>query len=222
MSPRTANPLTRDAILGAAAELFSRLEYHEVSMDDLASRAGVAKGTLYNHFGCKEDLFLALVRERSGRMLDQLEQLLSAGGSAAARVRSLTVHTFMFFVKYPAFFRLWEKGLGQAQSRRTEPLEAMRARLGGLIQMVICQGMTEGVIRPLSPETAADVLCGAVMGAVPRCLGDGVESPLTLRQREQLFDLVWEALRARSDINGHVDDRAVMTAGPPPGPGVTA
>lgn len=202
MSPRTASPLAREAILAAAAELFSRQEYHEVAMDNLAARAGVAKGTLYNHFGSKEDLFLALVRERSDRMLDQLENLLAEAEPTATRVRSLTIHTFMFFVKYPAFYRLWKKGLAQEQCARTEPIEAMRGRLQKLIQVVICRGMAEGVIRPLSPDTAADVFFGAVMGAVPRCLCEGVESPLTLRQREQLFDFIWEALRARPEAYG--------------------
>jgi hypothetical protein len=63
---------------------------------------------------------------------------------------------------------------------------------------VLCSGMAEGVFRPVSPDTAADVLFGAVMGSVPRCLDNGLDDPATLRQREQLFDFVWEALRTRS------------------------
>ena len=196
-APGNGRESTRRAILDAAADLFSRQEYHAVSMDDLARHASVAKGTLYYCFGSKEGLFLALSRERSERMLGMLDPVVSGTGSAEYKIRSLTVHTFMFFVKYPSFFRLWEKALAHEPCERTAPFEAMRERLRGYIRRVIRDGIEEGVIRPLSPETAADVLFGAVLGAVPRCLDRGVEDPITLQQREALFDFVWEALRSR-------------------------
>ena len=188
---------TREAILEAASQLFSQDEYRGVSMDELARRASVAKGTLYHHFGSKEALFQALTRDRSRRMLNMLERVIAGEDPVDRKLRSLTVHTFMFFVKYPAFFRLWEKSMAGGPSTRTAPFEEMRERLREMIQTVICSGMAEGIFRPVSPDTASDVLFGAVMGAVPRCLELGVEDPCTLRQREQLFDFVWEAVRAR-------------------------
>jgi AcrR family transcriptional regulator len=206
-APANQKPSTREAILDAAADLFSRQEYHAVSMEDLAREASVAKGTLYYYFGSKEGVFLTLTGDRSERMLEMLERAVSESDSAEYQVRSLTVHTFMFFVKYPSFFWLWEKALAQDPCERTAPFETMRERLRGLIQMVICGGMADGILRPVSPDTAADVLFGAVLGAVPRCLDRGVDDPITLRQREQLFDFVWEALRARPD--GHSDSPGV-------------
>jgi AcrR family transcriptional regulator len=194
---------TRESILEAAADLFSRQEYRAVSMDELAERAHVAKGTLYHHFGSKEALFQALGEERSRRMLEMLEPVVSGPESTEHKLRSLTVHTFMFFVKYPSFFRLWEKTLAQEPCGRTAPFEMMRSRLQDFIQRVLCSGMAEGVFRPVSPDTATDVLFGAVMGSVPRCLDNGLDDPATLRQREQLFDFVWEALRARPNVGNH-------------------
>ena len=172
----------------------------------------MAKGTLYHYFGSKEGVFLSLTSDRSERMLEMLERAVSESESAEYRVRSLTVHTFMFFVRYPSFFRLWEKALANEPCDRTAPFEAMRERLRELIQTVLCGGMADGVLRPVSPDTAADVLFGAVLGAVPRCLDRDVEDPVTLRQREQLFDFVWEALRARPD--GEPREFRIPTAGP--------
>src|SRR6476469_8263596 len=48
----------RTAILDSAAELFARMTYPEVQMDEVARRAGVGKATLYRYFASKEDLFL--------------------------------------------------------------------------------------------------------------------------------------------------------------------
>lgn len=54
----------RTRILEAAAKVF-RTQGYGASMDDIAAEAKVAKQTVYNQFGCKEELFRALVTERS-------------------------------------------------------------------------------------------------------------------------------------------------------------
>src|SRR5260370_5775081 len=59
-------------ILAAARKLFDRRGYVSTSMEDVAARAGLAVGTLYNYFSSKDQLLLALSR------IDT-EQLLSAG-----------------------------------------------------------------------------------------------------------------------------------------------
>ena len=50
----------REAILDAALEEFAAKGYAGARMEDIARRAGVAKGTLYLHFGDKEGLFNGL------------------------------------------------------------------------------------------------------------------------------------------------------------------
>ena len=197
MSGKNGNNNTRQIILDSAADLFSREEFRAVTMDEMARHAGVAKGTLYNYFGSKEALFLVLASEKADRLLGQLKSVVSEESSAEIILRKLTIHTFMFFIKYPHFYMLWEKSLAQEPCDRTEPILKLRKRLHKLFELAICRGMTDGVFRPVSPDAAADALLGAVIGTVPRCLYDGIESPSTLREREMLFDLVWEAVRAR-------------------------
>ncbi|GAT73553.1 transcriptional regulator, TetR family [Microbacterium sp. HM58-2] len=51
----------REAMLAAAQEQFLAHGYDAVTMDSIAAASGVAKQTLYTHFGSKEGLFLALV-----------------------------------------------------------------------------------------------------------------------------------------------------------------
>lgn len=69
---RTAN---RPALMGAAEELFGLRGFANVSIDEITARAGVAKGTFYNHFADKADIanHIALeirtgLRERIGEM----------------------------------------------------------------------------------------------------------------------------------------------------------
>jgi AcrR family transcriptional regulator len=54
----------RERILDTAYELFSQRGIHDVGVDELVERAGVAKATLYKHFASKDELALAFLEQR--------------------------------------------------------------------------------------------------------------------------------------------------------------
>jgi AcrR family transcriptional regulator len=57
----------RQRILDTAYELFSHRGVHDVGIDELVERAGVAKATLYRHFPSKDELVLAFLEQREQR-----------------------------------------------------------------------------------------------------------------------------------------------------------
>ena len=63
-------PTTMERILDAALEVFSEYGFHHATVDEIAERADVGKGTLYRYFANKETLFNELVRLR----LEELER----------------------------------------------------------------------------------------------------------------------------------------------------
>lgn len=65
----------REAILDAALDVFSAQGFAAARLDDVAARAGVAKGTLYLHFRSKQDLFEQLVMHTVEPVLDGAGQL---------------------------------------------------------------------------------------------------------------------------------------------------
>lgn len=60
-STRPSSQRKRRAIFDAAELVFLRDGFVGASMDEVAQLSGVSKQTIYNHFGSKEDLFIALV-----------------------------------------------------------------------------------------------------------------------------------------------------------------
>src|SRR5262245_34378366 len=68
----------RDAILSAALDEFAAQGFAAARLDDVARRAGVAKGTIYLHFRDKEALFQELVRSVLGTFVGTLEVALKA------------------------------------------------------------------------------------------------------------------------------------------------
>src|SRR4051794_29207662 len=74
----------RDQILDAANALFAERAYDEVSVEDIARAAGVARGLVHHYFGGRKEVYIALL-ERLGALRE--ERLLPpAGRTARARV----------------------------------------------------------------------------------------------------------------------------------------
>ncbi|GAA3230491.1 TetR/AcrR family transcriptional regulator [Nonomuraea helvata] len=59
-------------ILDAAAELVLRWGYDKTTIDDVAKRAGVAKGTIYLHWKTRDDLFAALLRRERVHLVEEI------------------------------------------------------------------------------------------------------------------------------------------------------
>jgi len=68
----------RNAILKAALDEFSERGFAAARLDDVARRAGVAKGTIYLYFKDKEALFQELVRFQIGPVVGALEAVLAS------------------------------------------------------------------------------------------------------------------------------------------------
>lgn len=69
--PQAATP-KRDLLLQCARNLFAREGYHATGVDRILDQAGVAKMTLYNHFGSKEQLIVAVIDDASQSLVDEL------------------------------------------------------------------------------------------------------------------------------------------------------
>src|SRR5256885_9886728 len=88
--PRSLPPeARRAAILAAALEEFTARGYEGARLDDVAKRAGVAKGTIYLYFADKETLFQELVRSMVHPVLGMLEKLRDVDIPARTLVETL-------------------------------------------------------------------------------------------------------------------------------------
>ena len=90
MSAKAATGLSaRERLLDAANELFYAEGVHTVGIDRVIERAGVAKASLYNTFGSKDELVRAYLEGRHARMAARITRHLD--GQASARGKLLAV-----------------------------------------------------------------------------------------------------------------------------------
>ncbi len=85
-------------ILQVAEEVLLERGYHETSMDEIASRVGIAKGTVYLHFSGKDDLIVAIVARDMQEFLSQIDGVLDAQPTPKAKLKAL------YHLRYTGFF----------------------------------------------------------------------------------------------------------------------
>lgn len=86
MPPRPITPDRADRILDAAATVFARDGFAAARMEDVATEAGLSKGTVYLYFDGKEQLIDALVDRLVGWEVRRLEQVAAADGPILDRL----------------------------------------------------------------------------------------------------------------------------------------
>ncbi len=95
-----------DLILSVAGDVLVEKGYYETTIEEIAARAGIGKGTVYLHFGSKDDLIVALIEQEIVLFREAVEHAIQAPESvrsrleqifhyACARLRSRRVQVFL-------------------------------------------------------------------------------------------------------------------------------
>jgi AcrR family transcriptional regulator len=126
----------RQQLLEAAIEVFGERDYDDVSMDDVAERAGVSHGLVFQYFGTKRDLYVATVEpliQEFRRRINPPEDL-----PPVERLRSALRSYADLIAEHPTGYRsLMTRGLGFKEVR--EGLD--RARWRGVARMAKGMGL---------------------------------------------------------------------------------
>ncbi len=81
-------------ILAAAEKVFDKFGYAQARMDAVAAEAGLAKGTIYNYFPSKADLFRAIFADAMTDVEGDVERLVGSALSAKQRLEQLLDYFF--------------------------------------------------------------------------------------------------------------------------------
>ncbi|MEQ8710583.1 MAG: TetR/AcrR family transcriptional regulator [Rhodospirillales bacterium] len=156
----------RNAITAAAAELFLKEGYGQVSMDRIAQSAGVSKQTVYSHFQSKEVLFEALVTERCDEMLSMVPEPLDRARPVAEVLGHLG-HSFLRLVLADDAINLYRTVL--AESIRFPELgrafyNAGPKRSHIRLASYLSKEAAKGTLAIDDPQVAAEQFFGMVKG----------------------------------------------------------
>ena len=177
----------RRAILDAAESLFARQEYADVRLDDVASRASVAKGTLYLYFDGKLDLFLSTVERKLQRMRDVLLTTLEENTDPVEAVRLVIRAELTFLREHAEFFRAYYPQVLNMRLRTGAVADEVKRRILPIMHAImeafaarIREGQANGAFRPANPFQMAFLL-GAMLREAAILSASGVDDELVCR-----------------------------------------
>jgi AcrR family transcriptional regulator len=145
-------------ILEAALACFAEKGFAGTRMDDIATRAGITKGTIYLYFKSKEELFKALARQSIGERIAAITAQLQGSDSPAAEQLRFVLTTLGHFASTSDRVVLPRVLLAEA-GNFPELAEFWRQEIIdrglGLFEMILKRGMARGEFRKVAPGHAA-------------------------------------------------------------------
>lgn len=166
---------TRGRLFLAAAELFADEGYHATTVERIAKRANVAKGTFFVHFASKASVVVSLVRIQTDGAKAERERVARAGGSAVERLRA----TVTALGAQAGVNRTLSRAVLAAGLESPEVGEATDALFRGVFDLMIADVRDAQRARELAAQPDAETLAGILMASYLGAALSFATSPLT-------------------------------------------
>jgi AcrR family transcriptional regulator len=188
----------REQILGAALDVFAAGGYHETTLEAVASRAGVSKALIYEHFDSKRALHLALLRRYEHDLLGRVAVATGAAQPGEERLRA-GVEAFLGFVDEHR--EAWRMIFRTVEDPEVADLIArLQEELAGAIATLMAADVPPDLAR--DPEGALEVAMIARMlaGAAPALANWWDEHRDVPREQvlQAFMDFAWSGLERLS------------------------
>lgn len=175
----------RQQILDAAYIVFSKKGYHRATVDEIIALADTGKGTVYNYFVNKEQLFYTLIKEKNTPFLNTLQRILNSQQLPLEKFESMIKAFLEFYVQNADLWRFMMhevRGFGVDSSHSLTGEQRAKYEEGftstiGMLEKVILEGKDQGFIRPeCDASRVAHGIFSVIISFVFRKLvGDNVE-----------------------------------------------
>jgi len=134
-------------IIDAAIEVFSRNGFQNSTISQIARRANVAEGTIYQYFRNKEDLFFSIPIDKTKEFFNELELHLEGIHGAENKIRKFVWYYFYHLQENPEYARalMLEMRVNRnfAKTKTFEPYRPLTHKILEIIE----EGQEEGIIR---------------------------------------------------------------------------
>ena len=182
----------REAITGAALELFVERGFYGTTVPEIADLAGVGAGTIYRYFDSKEALVNAMYREQkllfSGAVLDQFP----VAAPTREQFRSLWMRMAKFAVDHPKSFIFLE--LHHHARYLDDASRAVEQRMLDLFTAVVIAAQARRELKIGPARLLMGMVMGAFVGVIRSCVE--IDQPLDQADWTLAEQCIWEAIRS--------------------------
>jgi len=181
----------RQLIIDAAVEVFSRNGFQDSTISQIARKANVAEGTIYQYFKNKEDLFFSIPIDKTKEFYNELELHLEGIHGAENKIRKFVWYYLYHLQENPEYARalMLEMRVNRnfAKTKTFGPYRPMTHKILEIIQ----EGQEEGVIRKdVNIYMIRHLILGMLEHIVTRWLLKGEKGDLLVQYSEAVELLI--------------------------------
>ena len=144
----------------AAADLFRARGYRAATLDDLASRLGVSKATLYGYFPSKEDLLAAIFHRTMTLVEDGLRDIERRGAPPAEQLRQVIRHQVRTVVAERSFLTVFFGEEPNLPERLASSIVRRKSSYDRAVQDIVERGVRSGAFTVAEPRLLVWALLG--------------------------------------------------------------
>lgn len=176
----TERSVKRGEIIRVAREVFAQKGYHLTTIDEVARRTRIAKGTIYLYFPSKEKLFLEVLKDGMEGLREKLFHGVKGIDDPKEKIERLIYISLEFFEKHRSLFRTMLLGdIPRGEHKKT----AKRAFKGygefiGWLSDIMRDGIERGVLRGPKPLWLAIAFIGIMKEFLLHLIREGGKTKL--------------------------------------------
>lgn len=184
-------------LVATALQLAANRSPSTITTADLAQAVGITQGAVFRHFPRKEAIWLAVIEQVQGELIERLRQAAAAQADPLSALRAVFLAHVAFVVEQPGVPRVIFQELQHPEDTALKAqVRALMQAYRQLLVQWLRRAQTEGLLSPQADVQAAAVLfLGAVQGLVMQSLVSGQVGAMS-RQAPQVFELLLSGLRA--------------------------
>jgi AcrR family transcriptional regulator len=156
----------RAEILKAARQIFAEQGFRKATIDMIAERAKIAKGTIYLYFRNKEQLFLQALEERLNSMLKGVLDIIQEKGEPLQKIKNLISFVFRFLDKDKDFFRIFHTSAVECYIRdlssHVENIMGYLKKFFDSVTPTLKEAIDSGLLIQMQPLKMAFILGGII------------------------------------------------------------
>jgi len=149
---------TRNKILKSAFHLFSKNNYHAVSMTQIAEGAEISKGTLYWYFDSKEELFRETAVTGMDYFYKLFEEIAVKEISSDKKIKILVKCVFKTLIEHLDILEVVRNNVELISSDFKDEIESKHKKNIKIVSRIVEQGIEEGLIRSGNPTNMAALI----------------------------------------------------------------
>lgn len=139
----------RERFLREAARLFAEAGFDRTDMAELARRAQVAKGSVYDYFDSKEDLYLYVCRDGLERSRRAVYGEIDPRWDVYRQLRHIFLQGMVFADTHPEYVAMYVNIAGAGMEKFADRLSLeVEQRTADYLKKLIREGMAQGLVRP--------------------------------------------------------------------------